>query len=122
MLGVEVRVTLGREGGKEGVLARREGETVYVFMAYGLAVERYRALVLEQAEDALYERTLARAVFAEEANDLAGAYREAEVPDGLMLAVGLADVFEFYHARIPPKTKLRTLSPAPAGSQASGVM
>lgn len=122
MLGVEVRVPLGREGGEEGVLARREGQAVDIFAAYRLAVESYRALVLEQAENALYERALARAVFAEEAHDLALAYREADVPDGLTLAVVFADVFEFDHARIPPKTKLRTLSRAPAGSQVSGVM
>lgn len=87
----------------------------------GSPSSRYLALVSQKAEDALHERRFSRAVFTEEADELARAEGEADAAQGLARTVGFFDVLQLYHAKIPPKTVSKTSCSAPATSMFAGV-
>ena len=100
MLLIKFPVRLGRKGGKEAVLAGGEGEPADIRARDGRAVQRDRAAVIaDERQDALHERRLARAVLAEQADDLAGPDRQAHVIERLLVSIALAEILDFQHQK-----------------------
>ena len=94
-------VVLGRaQVGEKGVLAGGEGEPADIRARDGRAVQRDRAAVIaDERQDALHERRLARAVLAEQADDLAGPDRQAHVIERLLVSIALAEILDFQHQK-----------------------
>ena len=100
MLLIKFPVRLGRKGGEEAVLAGGEGEPADIRARDGRAVQRDRAAVIaDERQDALHERRLARAVLAEQADDLAGADGQAHVIERLLVRIALAEILDFQHQK-----------------------
>ena len=97
VVGVELRVAERAEVGEKRVLARGEGYARDVPAANRLTVERYRAVVADEAEYALHERGLAGAVLSEKAHELPARQAEAYVTQRGLAAVILAYVLYFQH-------------------------
>ena len=87
VFGAEVPVPGGSEAGEEGMLTGGEGEAGDVFGGDGLPVQSNRPEpVPEQAQNALEQGGLARAVGAEDTHDLPGPHRQAHILQGLLTA------------------------------------
>ena len=98
MVGVELPVVLGGEGGEEGVLAGGEGELFDVLPVQRLAVQGDFPLEAVEAQDALHEGGLACAVLPEETHDLTPGNGQGDVFHGVLLAgIGFGDVGQSQH-------------------------
>ena len=83
------------------MFAGGEGDALQVGVRYGLAVERYAALIAQEPEYALHQRGLAGTVFAEEAHELPAGQGQAHVVQCELGVIFLADVFYLKHFNAP---------------------
>ena len=105
MLLVELPVRLRSESREEAVLAGSKGEPADIFAGDGRAVQRDAAAVIGQKlQHAFHQRRLARAVFAEQADDLARPDGQAHVLQRLLAPIVLAEIFHFQHQKNAPQT------------------
>ena len=96
-------VVLGRaQVGEKGVLAGGEGEFYAVSVGDGSSIKGDLSRVAQQAQDALHQGGLARAVLPEEAHDLPAGQGQVDPPKGLLAPrIVFFDLFDLDHDTTP---------------------
>ena len=118
VLGIEAKMLLCVQRREKTVLARGKGEASDVFVRDRLVIECYRTLKARKAENALHQRGLTRAVFAEEPHDLPPRQRKGNVVERFFCAIAFRKMFDFEHGvllkrhTVTPKTSAAPSTPA----------
>ena len=93
MLLIERLVPLGIQRREKRVLAGRERDAADIAPVDLFAVQRDLPAVLEEAQDRLHQRGLARAIFSEQADDLPLRETEADILQRGLVSVFFRDMF-----------------------------